>query len=263
MTTRWTAQKALTVRFPPAPRGVRRYRGLPISLRVALFCLVPHVWAGVAVLVVVLWTPAAALFGQDEVATVTNRTVHRGKNGPSYRVEYTYEESGRRYHDSEGVDQSMYGRLSAGTSVAVRSFHIAGLGSSRLGTTPLFDSSFFGPLFFMLFWNTFLTVFFLTIIFRPLRERRLVQLGEVASGVVTGKQIQRGKSTTYYVQYSFTSQAGEAVDGKMTVDKSAYDFAKTGDEVAVFYDPVKPTRSLVYKYIQYRVLDEHGREIVA
>src|SRR5689334_5752097 len=150
MFTTWADQKALTARFPSPPRQARRYRGVPIWGRVALFCLIPHVWVGVGVLIAVLWTPAAVMFGHDAVATVTDRSFHTGKGGPRYTVQYAYDEGGARFTDSEAVDQETYARLNVGASLPVRSFHVGRLGSSRLAGSPMVGHGFSGLLCWML-----------------------------------------------------------------------------------------------------------------
>jgi hypothetical protein len=234
---------------------------MPIPLRVLLLCLIPHVWIGVGVFFVVLWTPANAVFGHDSVATVSGKESHKSKNGYSYTVRYAYYESGVRYNDSQGVDERSFRQFTVGASVPVRSLHIAGHGSSHFGAESVFDASFFGLLGWMLFWNGVISIFFFAIVVPPLRERKLARTGEAAAGVVTAKQIRPGKSTTYAVLYTFASQTGDRVDAEMKTDIATYGSAQPGDPLTVFYDPLRPKRSLVYQYIQYRILDEHGLEI--
>jgi hypothetical protein len=137
-----------------------------------------------------------------------------------------------------------------------------GMGMIYTFVQPLFGGmpqvSFNPGILFALFWNGILGFGFYGLCLSPLSQRRLLTTGDVAGGVIAGKEVHKGRSTTYSVLYTFNTPDGAAHRGTMNVTQAEYDWAKPGDEVAVFYNPNLTSRSLVYKYSQYAVRDEHG-----
>jgi hypothetical protein len=237
---------------------VFRRKGLPIPVRCVLFAFIPHVWVGIGVIVAVLWVPAMALFGHDTTATVVSRTLIASK-GTHCLVTYAYEESGRRFTDKESFAPDAYRRFAPGTTFPVRSLHVFGLGSShRTDDSPL--PGFAGLLFFGLFWNGVLFTLFLTFCLAPLLERRLLRDGEATIGRITGKRVNRGKSTTYHLAYRGLTADGTELIGEMSVDQADYNAAQVGEEVLILCDPLRPRRSVLYKYSQYAVRDMYGYE---
>jgi hypothetical protein len=247
-------------RFPLVPRHVVRRKGIPVPVRCLLFLLIPHTWVGIAFLVAAVWVPAAIVFGHTSTATVIDRQVRRSK-GTHYYVKYAYEEAGRHFTDTAEVDPQPFATAyPLQASIPIRSLHVRGHGTSTVLAPGTRRTSFLCMTPFALFWNGIVFFMFYSLCLSPLKQRSLLHTGEVAHGVISGKQEHHGKSATYSVLYSF-----DAVDhpmlGQMTVSPAEYAFAKEGDGVAVLYDPGCPSRSIIYKYSQYAVRDEHGFEV--
>jgi hypothetical protein len=117
------------------------------------------------------------------------------------------------------------------------------------------------PASFGLFWSTLVGLLVWIFVSSILRARRLVRYGLPTSGVVTEKTIQRGKSTTYYLHYRFIPERAEndeaashSRSAKTMVQKKDYESAQRGDVVTVLYDPVRPDRSLIYEFADYRAV---------
>ena len=192
-------------------------------------------------------------FGNDMNATVVSRTIVRSKRSTSCRIVYTYQEAGRQYKDSASFASSAFTQFPAGSSLPVRSLHVHGYGSSQLRTDVPAKDSYGGLIFFALVWNGIVLLFFYAGCLAPLRERKLLREGEIAAGNVTDKTVQRGKSTSYILTYAFQTKDGEDRSRKTTIRKQDYDSANVGDAAIIFYDPLRPRRSVLYNYSQYSV----------
>lgn len=102
----------------------------------------------------------------------------------------------------------------------------------------------------------------LSLIFVPLGwhfiklEQRFETEALTAPGTITSKRVAETRerdrktkrekvSTTYYVQYKFTTGEGRDLESEMSVSKSRWDSAKSNDPVEIQYLPDDPTKSRI------------------
>jgi len=243
--------------FPPPPRVTFRRKGIPIPLRLVGYFLIPHVWVGIWLAWGVLLAAAMTLFGHDVAATIVSSEKTTGKN-PRVRLVYTFADNGRAITQSDSVSGHRFDGVRAGAVMTVRMLHIGSMRKIRFAG----ENSEPGILF-ALFWWGVLAIFFYVMILATLAQRRLAQIGEATRGTITGKRVQRGKSTTYTLSYTFRPPVGGQLSRQMNVNRSDYDTASVNDKVIVLYDPANPKRSHLYKYSQYAARDRYGEEVPA
>jgi hypothetical protein len=104
-------------------------------------------------------------------------------------------------------------------------------------------------------WNTGVGIFVYIYWIKPLRVRRLYQHGGVAPGTLTGKRVQKGRGSTYFVSYTFRDPlTGAPIEREILVwDAVAWTNGWTGQPVTVLYAAGNPKRSTVYEYGGYQV----------
>ena len=244
-------------------RDVFRRRGIPVPARVALFLLVPHVWVGLFLICNVLRAGATEIWGYDLTARIVSQQLVRSKKSTRCETAYGYVDAGRVYKEHMSLRPEAFARVAPGTPIQVRALWIFGLETSRPRTEDLADSSIVALVVPALFWNGVMFALFYALCLGPLRERKLLCLGDAAIGRINGKTIRRGKSVSYSLAYAYPCNFGLDYWAEMTVRKSDYDDAQAGDAVLVFYDPLKPRRSVLYKYSQYAVRNAHGNDVPA
>lgn len=73
------------------------------------------------------------------------------------------------------------------------------------------------------------------------------------SGVVTQAREVKQKTSTYFVDYSFTTPDGVTHQSSHTVCKFDFSQIKPGQAVIVLHMEGRPSRNLVYEYGGYRL----------
>jgi hypothetical protein len=245
--------------LPAPPRGVRRRRGLNPALKAVLFLLIPHVWVGVGMMGVVIGSIALSVVGQRHNAKVLDRQISRAK-GTRYQITYAYEESGAHFEDRATISKDDYDHLSPGDAVPIRSLHVGRLGSSRLadgrdrGGSPICCMGAFA-----IIWNGILLGMFYGMVIAPLRQAKLVRLGQAVPGRIVSRKEQKGKGTTYTLYYAYATLEGYERTASMTVRKEDYDSHHEGDEVTVLCAPGgRFGGSLIYDCADYVAIDPYG-----
>jgi hypothetical protein len=240
--------------LPPAPRSVHRKRGSGCGVNFLRLFILPHTLVGVGLIVAIPVTAYIRNCGQPVTATVDKLDTHRSSKGKiSYYVDYHFTLDDRRYDERDSVPLDTYAYTHRGDQIAGR----AGL---------VFNHAlFFGPgafggpgvlalMGFALFWNGIVGIFFYTAWIAPIRQRLLVKHGAVAAGVVSGKEIIRGKGTRYKISYTFTPRNFDDQTGSCIVSRSVYDDTEPDAPCTILYDQNKPRRNLAYEFCDFRVL---------
>jgi hypothetical protein len=239
--------------FPPAPRDIHRNSASGSSGAGGRLGILPHVCAGIVVFLILVWEIVVLLLGASFPAKVTkHHTAHSSKGGTTYIIDYSY---GDRFTDHQEVNYAEYQRLKIGMPLAVKAFtvssHSFSLLSDPLAPT-LRQLGFFA--LFNCIWNGIMSVFVWNFYVLPWRRKWLARNGEPIMGRVTSKVSLPGKNgKTYTVKYSYVSSDGLARLGEMTVEAEAYKRARSGQDVIVLHDSMKPGHSAVYEFGEYRV----------
>ena len=243
-----TSQDLNTLSRPP--RKVVRRHGLPVPARCALFLLFPHVWIGMALLWAFINVCAMTLLGQTRQATVTSRDTQTTKANEC-QIDYVYNDRGGRHADHATLGAGAYKLYPPGASIQIRSVRIFGHSTSKPASKTYGVFSLMALGFFVILWNGFLLLHFFSLCLSPLFERQLLRKGEAVMSRITDKTSRGKKSGVDGLAYVFTDSDGHTQDGTMAVRRNDHEFAKIGDEVLVFYDPVDPKLSALYAYSQY------------
>jgi hypothetical protein len=267
------------------PRGVRRREGLGFQNGCVQLFLLPHTIVGIGMLGWALLQLIVLAFGTTVPGTLYDVSYTRGsKGGYTYHARYEYRFNGTVYTGKGQISASDYRFASTGQAVQIKLLPMLPETGEVLlipGGNPRGNGTMM--LLMALFWNAFLSVFYI-ILYGPMwKAKTLVRNGIAVRGRVVDKQIQRGKNTSYLVHYEYMplpSTASDAMPGtfssgsvgpwassaslnapstpiqsrwesepvrtKMTVLQKSYDALNIGDEVTVLHDARKPKRSVLY-----------------
>jgi hypothetical protein len=257
--------------FPPEllespPRRLAR-RSSYYGPGCAILVLIPHVLVACGLLCWMTYTAvgiwAVAQFGEVTPGKVIDLQVfHSKKNGVSYTVQYRFLVGANFYDGSNSVGAATFTQLRKGQALQVQILPAA----PTWEPCPVLPdhspwASFWPVALFGLFWIT-MTSFIVWMIVRPMIvAKHLVRYGLPTSGVVTDKRTRSGKTTTYQIHYRFIPEravgdeaASHSRSASTTVQKEDYLAAQQGDVVTVLYDPVRPHRSLIYEFADYRAV---------
>ena len=255
-----------------APRALKRRGLLGAELIFVRLFIVPHTFIGLALLLVALASTAVFLVGSNAPAQVTARNISRGKN-TSYRLQFVYREAGALHRDSQDVSASDYDATPIGAAVQVR--RLTPLPNAQLVMPS--GNRYPNPLpswGFALFWNGIVSAFLYMAWVAPWQRKKLVAQGAATEGQITGKEIERGRNTSYVLRYRYAPReysqnssdpfstlapnaltrapATPPLSGTMNVAKADYEAAHEGDFVTIIYDQDKPKRSLIYRYAEFQ-----------
>ncbi len=109
-------------------------------------------------------------------------------------------------------------------------------------------------LLFALFWNSIVFLFQWEITVVPLIRRGLVVRGRPIMGRIVDKKTQTGKTTTYYVLYTYDTDLGQPQRGKMAVARELWNGVQPGQLMTVLYDRSRPRRSVIYALGNYEAV---------
>jgi hypothetical protein len=186
-------------------------------------------------------------WGTPVTATVDSVEARWSKKGGDYYwISYHYMLNARRYDDTESRNV----RPVVGETFAGRAAAFGGRGTMY---SPTLRAKEILPLVgAAIFWNGVLSVFLYMAWVVPVRQRWLARHGEATPGAITGKDVCRGRGTTYTVSYAFEVD-GTDYRGKCEVTSAAYQLAREGMAVTVLFDRSRPKRSLPYELSDFVV----------
>lgn len=245
------------------PQPPRRVHGkLGGSLWFTRIFIMPHMLIGIGALGYLAFLLLWLALGTDIPAVVTGRDIsHSSKGGTRYHLKYQFQVDGQTKSVRTSVSYDLYELYQfhnqSNPPVTVHYFAIGPLQHSALRES----GSLWSELGFLSlwagFWNTVMSVFLYQIWIKPLRGRYLYRYGQAASGTVLNKRKRTGKSTTYYVSYSFQDPySGREFEREMQVWKAdAWHQAAIQQKVTVLYSQNNPKWSTVYEFGGYEVID--------
>lgn len=261
--TEHTFEPELNVALPRRVRLRDGFRAGCALWFVRLF-LLPHTLVGIGILCAALWTTgiflAVGVFGSSYDGVIVKKDASRAVKGTKgWYVKYTYTVDGREYATEVSVSKERFAEINEGDAITVRALESSpesGPWPRVPGHWPITELG--GKWIITLFWNGIMSVFLWNMYVRPWRIRRLVRWGWPTEGIIRDVQMKTGKgSTSYRINYEYAScpvdgSDGQLFSGKMTSTVKDASYAQTGHLITVLYDPNKPTRSVVYRYSDYR-----------
>lgn len=254
-----------SIPLPPPPRRVYRRRGTPLYLRIILTCLVPHVWAGVALLYVSLVPIVLSVAGRHVAAKITLLDTVNSK-GTHYRVKYTYPVGRPAHTDSRNIKLAEWRQLKVGQTLGVREINFLGIQHSRIDDPRISEGGLSSCclLPFALLWNGIMCGLVVTWIGPAWTRKRLAKLGLPAVGRLTMKRcdIDSKKNRTYKLGYAFMTSSGLPIVGVMAVTEKEFSDMSDGQIVPVLYDASRPRRNMIYGLGEYAAADDRGDELV-
>ena len=273
----------------PVPRPVRRRVGRGCALGCVQLFILPHTAVGIGML---LWAlhGLTILIGPTVPGFITGRSsVRSSKGGPSYFLHYTYRVGADAHAAKYQVDSSDYSQVPDGTSIGVKVSPFTPEHGSMLlvpGRAPWKEVA--PRVFFALFWNGILSVFYWALYVQPWLLRSLVIKGIPVEGTIVGKDVIHGKSTAYRLYYDYrpmttvqstpapsmsmslptnsnawdsssalsdnTVREAALSKGEMDVRLEDYEAVNIGDKFTVLYAPNRPQRSVIYRFADYEVI---------
>ena len=89
----------------------------------------------------------------------------------------------------------------------------------------------------------------------------MYRTGQVTEGTVVSKRTSTGKSTSYYVKYTFDDPTtGEPVTHESLTNRSIWYGVSEGQNVTVIFDPSRPKRNAAYELGDYEIdMDDRTR----
>lgn len=234
----------------PAPRAVRRRPGHGSLITFVHIFILPHTVVGIAGVFVVLGMLGMLLFGERTVGTVVNSTaVTSKKNGTSWTTELSFTIDGR----TERTTESLREFHAVGSTVPLRVISLGGDVRAQSENELPFILGF--GFFFITFWNAVMFAFHWRLTFLPLRYKRLVREGYVASGRVTKREEIRGSKgrISYKLSYDYSVE-GIPLSGEMNVLKDDYASLSEGSVVTVLVSETKPNQSVIYRCAPYEAV---------
>jgi Protein of unknown function (DUF3592) len=252
----------------PPPRQVRARDGWSHGCGlwfIRLFCL-PHTLAGVFLACVavsaVLLNLGVLIVGTDVDGRIVKKSETVTKKGTHRTIDYTFTLNGHDYTARKDVGEEAYYGFAEGDAIRVRVLALApqaGHWPAIPGLWPLGQVAI--TCVVAAIWNGILAVFVWHLYIRPWRQRRLVRYGQPVPGTVSDVKSaipRRGPAytVTYVYKLPFDPTTGDAdryAMGKATVEapQSAAN-VRPGDILTVLYDPRRPTRSLLYRFSDYK-----------
>jgi hypothetical protein len=240
--------------FPPPPRRVRRRGGTGCAVAFPRFFIMPHVIAGIVMLLAVpvrlyvynRGTPVKAIIHHIEPRTSR-------KGGDFYVIGYHYVLNGRRYDDeNESLTVAEGRRTKFGDTIDGRA--AAFLGQAKFMRLSEGNNGTWRLLVFALLWNGVVGVFVYITWVMPIRDRRLVRSGTATPGVITGSKESRRRGVSHTISYEFVTADGQMFTGTQDVSKRAWEIPEDGAVITVIFDTCRPQqRSLVYELSDYIV----------
>jgi len=252
--------------LPPPPRRVRLFPGASrVDYWFGRIFILPHTLIGIGALGYLLFLLLWRIFGTDIPGVVTGTENSVSSKGHfSYSVKYEYAVGQDRKSGSAGVNEEVYERFHQQEKdrprVTVHYFALGSYEHARLREGRSLWAEVGMIAGWAGFWNTVVGLALYQLWVVPLRLRWLYKHGEAAPGTLVGKREKAGRSTTYYMTYTFRvnetgelrqveSQAGNVPMWKMV---------KVGQPVIVLYARDNLKRSTVYELGGYGVLPDEA-----
>ena len=240
----------------PAPRPVRRRPGRGRLLTFIHLFILPHTVIGIGALAWALYG-VVLLLGPTVSAQVTQKAITRtSKGGVIHTVYYSFPLGAQREQGQDTVSAETYSQLERRDRVPVR---VPIIGPPLDHFVMEGDWSAVGEVsqrwFFTLIWDGVMAAFWWLLLIRPLINRNLVATGRPATATVTQREMQRGKTTNYYLRYEFTTHCGEPIRSRMSVDRDGYFRAREGEAATVLYSETRPRFNVLYPYGEYEVVE--------
>jgi hypothetical protein len=252
------------IALPPPPRRIAGTTGGRGEVWFGRIFVLPHTLIGIGALGYLVFMVLWRLFGTDIPGVVTGTEIsHSRKGKTTYLLKYRYEVAKVVKFGEAAVDPGVYERFQthgeSSTSVTVHYFALGPLDHARLREGGSLWTEVGLLTLWAGFWNTAIGLALYQLWVVPLKLRWLYKHGEASTGTLTAKRVATGRSSTYYVTYTFRErETGQLLQKETQVSNiPAWHQLEAGQPLTVLYAPGNPTRSAVYELCGYRVkLDE-------
>ncbi len=238
--------------LPPPPRRVRPkskgFGGKLLSLVYVLLFVSAVLSLGI---VPIRWYVQHS--GKPVQVTVTGKSIsHSSRHGDSYYVDFNYSFNGTVEDDHQKVEHEEYDRAQEGDTASAKVSTILGhnVCLTELGDV---DRETHSWMILTGIWNLAAWVVAGVSVYQVLRTRRLVQDGTAVAGTISNKRFSRGRSSTWYLGYTYSTTDGQPFVREQSVSRSTYGNYEIGTPVNVLYDPAKPKHSVIYEACNYVV----------
>jgi hypothetical protein len=253
----------IALEYPPIPPELENQP--PREVRLKPDAIAKNLAALGLMSLIGLYSAGALLFVFCEIAFQPDAPVLKGyivdlgthpapKGGTWYDVTYEYTDSGVLYSNTQSVSSGFYERLFDGSFVAINAMVI---GSHRFDEIHISAAEYMYERGFLWIALPLLSaIIVLTWRYSQVLLRCLVRDGQTTIGVIESKKSYKTRhGKAYLVKYRFRDSQNQWVEGnQMTVSEADYDVLLVGDRVVVLYDPIKPSRSLIYQYGPYEAV---------
>lgn len=246
--------------MPPPPRTVRGKLGSGIWF--GRIFIIPHTLIGIGILIYWIFTALWVFFGSDISGSVIKAEIrYSSKHGDKYELTYQFIAGGKMKYRTDSVSYAFYQRYLSRDKdedfpVTVHYLSIGPLEKSAMREGGSLWSGYLGLTVILLFWNVVVSIITYQLWVKPLQSRFLYINGQATNGTVISKRSYKGKSTAYYVTYSFQDPySGKEFEREMAVWRSAdWQRAVQGQSVTVLFSRNNPKRSTVYEFGGYEVV---------
>lgn len=244
--------------------------------------MLPHMIVGLGLLVYPLLMGMAAISGEEVKAIVSDKVSYRDSDGDKrYKLEVDYIYANKDCYEKFQVDREKFALIKRGETVYVRFLPAAREWTQQVrqdGTVydvpSLSTVAFF--VFFALFWNAIVSVFFVVLYVAPVLNWWLLRYGVPAPAQMVGKSIDSTSDDgdRYRVEYSFTQGKKQAsISSQLTVEpfkpgksknavtsstltgRNLWESLNPGDKLCVLYLPAYPKVNLCLELSEYELAD--------
>ena len=189
----------------PTPRPVRRVPGRRSNLGCIQLFILPHTLVGIGMLLWALLQTFVFVFGATAPGTIYHLEMKRGSKGSvTYHASYEYQWQRKALTGRSQISRTDYAAATDGQAVSVKVLPFLPESGEVLlipGGSPI--RQLLTQTSLALLWNAFLLLFYIVIYGSVWKEKNLVKNGVPVRGIISDKQIIRGKGTSYVAQYRF------------------------------------------------------------
>ena len=233
-----------------SPRGVRRKPGTLAPLLLGRILTAPVLAAVVAIVALVVLEPLVVFLIPAQPARVVGREVDQHR-GSAYYIDYRFDRSGFTGRDQ--VLLAEYSAFQLGETVKAHLIHLGPLGYSALDRSPRAYARYrmiawYAALFaLMIGWILFYAIWLL-----PWRAYWLTRHGQATFGAIVEKRVIHTLRRDLHFTLTYQFKAGGTLRAKrIRISPRRYDSANLKDLVIILFDPVRPSRNIVYDYCDF------------
>jgi len=235
-----------------SPRTVRRKPGTLGPVLLGRILTAPLLAVCAASVAIVILEPIVVFLLPAQPARVVGQwRESKGHRGTGCYIEYQFDRSGFTGRDEVLPDE--YQAFQVGGAVKAHVIHVGPLGYSALDRSLAAYARYRKILWFSAgFALAIGGVLFYAIWLLPWRSHWLTRYGKATFGAVVEKAIVRSgrRHFSFTLTYQFKA-LGSLQSRRISISPQRYDSAGVKDLVIVLFDPMRPSRNIVYDYSDF------------